>query len=138
MRTKFGVEAVIFREVSGKKEFLILHRVLNWRGWEFAKGGVEKGEKPEIAILREITEETGLKKIKIVKKLPNKKTWVAGDMEYQYDVFIVSVDANEKVKLQTSPVIEHDDFKWCSADEAMRLLHYENSKKTFREALGEI
>lgn len=135
MKTKIGVEAVIFRKVRDQKEFLLLHRVLNWTGWEFVKGGVDSGEKPPTAIAREIEEETGIKSIRILEKLPDKKEWTAGDTKYIYDVFVVEVDFSEEVKLNQE-VREHDDFKWCTAEEALQLLTYENSKKIFMEALG--
>ena len=39
------------------EKFLLLHRVLHWSGWEFAKGGIKAGEKIEEAIRRELFEE---------------------------------------------------------------------------------
>jgi len=48
MALRKGVLAIIMRE--GK--FLILRRVRNWKGWEFPKGGIDKGEEEEDALLR--------------------------------------------------------------------------------------
>ena len=74
MKTINGIAAIIFAEKNGERYFLLLHRVLNWTGWEFVKGRLDEGEErqEEKALLREIEEETGLKQLKIVKKLEEK------------------------------------------------------------------
>ena len=59
MEEKKGVSAVIYDD-NGALYFLIFHRVKDWEGWEFPKGGINDGEAPEEAIIREIQEETGL------------------------------------------------------------------------------
>ncbi|NMH26985.1 NUDIX hydrolase [Flavobacterium silvaticum] len=38
--------------------------------WDLPKGGTEKGEEMEDTAMREVTEETGVKKLSIVRKLP--------------------------------------------------------------------
>jgi len=42
-----AVFVVVYRETkTGKdRKYLILKRKLHWKGWEFPKGGLEKGEK---------------------------------------------------------------------------------------------
>lgn len=40
--------------------------LLNAGRWDFPKGGVEKGESELQTVLREVEEETGLKRIKII------------------------------------------------------------------------
>ena len=59
------VAAVIFH--NGK--YLILKRKLHWKGWEFVKGNIDH-EGYRKAVLREIREETGLKKVRIICQLP--------------------------------------------------------------------
>ena len=55
------------------EKFLLLHRVLNWSGWEFAKGGIEKGENIESAIKRELFEETGIPRFELISKIDEYK-----------------------------------------------------------------
>lgn len=137
MPEKIGVEAVIYKEFAGQKFFLLMHRSLNWKGWEFVKGGVDEGEKPNDAVKREITEETSLKNFVIQEKLPGKKEWTAREMKYIYDVFVVKTGENERVQIpETAEVKEHDDFKWCNKRDVMQLLTFDNSKKTFLAALN--
>jgi 8-oxo-dGTP pyrophosphatase MutT (NUDIX family) len=42
-------------------EFLLLKRKLHWKGWEFCKGKIEKGETQKETVIRELREETGIK-----------------------------------------------------------------------------
>ncbi len=135
MKEKHGVTGVIFSEKDGKRLFLLLHRVLNWKGWEFCKGGIDGDEKPEQAVLREIREEAGLSRVSIVSSLPQKFSWTAKDMRYIYTPFIVRADLDEPVVLQTG-IVEHDSFKWAPEGEAESLLFHEDNKSIFREALA--
>ncbi|HIH15946.1 MAG TPA: NUDIX domain-containing protein [Candidatus Diapherotrites archaeon] len=138
LQTKQGVEAVLFKKIGESKYYLLLHRILNWKGWEFPKGGVDEGEQPEQAVVREIGEEAGLKVVKIVGRLSQKKEWKAKDTHYVYDVFFVEADSDEHVRLGRHEVIEHDDFKWLTASQALETLTYDNSKKAFKQALEEL
>ena len=42
------------------KKILLLHRTVGFKVWEFPGGGIEFGESPEEAAVRETKEETGL------------------------------------------------------------------------------
>ena len=61
---------VIYREKEGKTYYLLLHYPRGVRRptpyWDFPKGHLEKGEKPEEAAEREAAEETGLREIKFI------------------------------------------------------------------------
>ncbi len=140
LKVKPGVEAILFKRVGESKYYLLLHRVLNWKGWEFPKGGVDEGEQPEQAVIREIGEEAGLLQVKIVGRLSQKKEWTAKDTHYVYDVFLVEADADEHVRLGAGnhEVEEHNDFKWLNAAQALEAITYDNSKKNFKDALQEI
>lgn len=135
MKTKLGVKAIIFADMDGERVFLLMHRVLNWSGWEFVKGGMEEGEDPVAAIKREISEEAGIVSILSITGLQEKNQWQAGGMNYVYDAFAVEVPHIPEIKL-ADHIVEHDDFKWCSAETALGLLTYENDKGSFRQALS--
>ena len=131
---KEGVKAVIFDIKENKPVYLLLHRVLNWKGWEFPKGGIEKGEDEREALLREVKEETGLKNLKIVKKLNIIKYRGGNGAQYIYHQYLVKGDRNEKVVLQKVPVVEHDDYRWVGFREAHDLLTWLNDKETLKKA----
>lgn len=134
MQIKHGVTGIIFDEKNGHRYFLILHRVLNWSGWEFVKGGIDKGESPEIAVLREVDEETSLENIKVISTLPEKVSWTADNTKYVYVPFILRGHMDELINLDQE-VIEHDEYKWVRENEVESFLTHNDNKKIFREAL---
>ena len=55
-----GVFIVVYTNDKGKIKYLLLKRKLHWKGWEFPKGGIKKGEGILKAVKRELKEEAGL------------------------------------------------------------------------------
>jgi 8-oxo-dGTP pyrophosphatase MutT (NUDIX family) len=121
---------------------LLLHRVLNWSGWEFAKGGIEKGEGIESAIKRELFEETGIPRFELVSKIDeyhflNKLTNVMVHVQN----YLVRVSSNNKITFENQPVVdgkivyEHDDYKWCFPKEAVKLITHDNSRRSLKKAI---
>ncbi len=47
--------------INGAGQLLVCERLLNPGAWQFPQGGVDEGEPLEVAILREVEEEIGLK-----------------------------------------------------------------------------
>lgn len=135
MNEKHGVTAIIFDEQNNKRFFLVLHRVLNWAGWEFVKGGIDKGENPKEAVFREIEEETSLKKVTLIAELSEKYSWTANNTKYIYVPFIMKASMNQKISL-VQEVIEHDDYKWLLEEEVEKYLTHKDNKRIFREALS--
>src|SRR3990167_2246842 len=118
---KRGVTGIIFAEKGGKRLFLILHRVLNWTGWEFVKGGVEGPESFEEAVKREIKEEAGLENVSIVPGFSKLMHWESVETRYDYKVFLVNADYTDSIILNEE-VVEHNKFKWSEENETMKLL----------------
>ena len=124
------------------EKFLLLHRVLNWTGWEYAKGGIEEGEKIETAIGRELLEETGIPKFELISKVDeyyflNKIT----NRNVHVQNFVVRVSSNNRINFDNQPVVdgkvvfEHDDFKWCFPAEAIKMITHDNSKRSMKKAI---
>ena len=123
------VQAVIYKEEEGKKEYLILHRKLYWSGWELLKETMEQGESFEDTLRRGIQEEIGVLEIKIEKE---KKVHIPFDTEQGIVyVFLVKIDAKEKIDITQEQ--EHDAHKWVTKAEALKLLTYENAKELLEE-----
>jgi 8-oxo-dGTP pyrophosphatase MutT (NUDIX family) len=135
MAVRKGVVGIVFRKKNDDTEFLLLHRQKNWKGWEFSKGGIEKGENDEEALLREVEEETGLKDVKVRSKIPH-------IIEYKYgkhlrnndsarqSVFLVE-SFSDKVNLSE----EHDNYGWMSYRDALKTLKHENQKKVLSKSM---
>ncbi|MEM4261849.1 MAG: NUDIX domain-containing protein [Candidatus Diapherotrites archaeon] len=134
MKTKYGVTAVIFDIKDKETYFLLMHRILNWKGWEFVKGGIDKNESPEEAVLREIEEETGLFKLNIISRLNKKMAWASQGIKYEYIPFLIKSDMNEKINLEQE-IVEHDDYVWATKEKASDLLTHEDNKKLLKEAI---
>jgi 8-oxo-dGTP pyrophosphatase MutT (NUDIX family) len=134
---KKGVTAIIFDDM-GVKYFLIMHRILNWNGWEFPKGTVKEGETGEHAVHREIIEETGLKKFKIKKKLTFQKKYNDNGTEVIHDVFLVEASMNVPIHLTHNMEKEHDTYLWTKKDGVMEKLTHKSDKDIFHLALEEL
>jgi 8-oxo-dGTP pyrophosphatase MutT (NUDIX family) len=125
------------------ERFLLLHRKLNWSGWEFPKGAIEEKESDQEAIIRELLEETGIKKFKVVDQIDEFDYY---DEKRKVDSliknFLLHVSSNSKVIINNEHVLdgkvveEHNDFKWFHPKEAVKTLTHENQKETVRKAIN--
>lgn len=128
--------AVIFRREENKILYLLLHKNKHEQYnelWDFSRGVIEKGEKPEETAKREIKEETGIEKIKLNEGFKEKIKWF-----YRKDGKTVSKEATyflgeTKVK-EIKISKEHDGFKWCEYEEALKLITYKNTKIILEKA----
>jgi 8-oxo-dGTP pyrophosphatase MutT (NUDIX family) len=115
--------------------YLLLKRKLHWKGWEFPKGKIEKGEDKTKTAKREAWEESGLKLIKI------KKFNVSGKYLYKkilkdrpeykgqtYSLFAGQVNKG-KIKLEER---EHSGFMWLPFEKAIKKLTWQTQKKCLR------
>ena len=131
MKYRKGVFIVLY----SKNKYLILKRKLHWKGWEFPKGGIEKGEKIKETLLREVKEETGLKPINI------KKFNISGEYKYKkelpdrdsfigqtYSLYSAEIKKT-KIKIDKK---EHSAYKWAKYDEALKKLTWPNQRKCLR------
>ncbi|MBI2668098.1 NUDIX domain-containing protein [Candidatus Woesearchaeota archaeon] len=137
MKTYKKVQAVIYDIKDNKLYFLILHRVLRWKGWELLKESLEKGENVKGALLRGIKEETNLKKFKIEKKIKLNKKVIFYNKEKTVkniilDIFLVRVDMKQKISLHKNAVIEHDKYRWVDRKTAVKMLTFSNTKEVIR------
>jgi len=115
--------------------YLILKRKKHWKGWEFPKGGVEKGESEIKTLKREIKEECGLNIIKIKRygiggkyKYPKNFKERPGFIGQTYSLYSVQVKEG-KVKIDKR---EHSDFKWLDFNSAKKIITYNNQRKCLR------
>lgn len=141
-KRRLGVQAIIYKQVSKGTRFLILKRVMYWRGWEFVKGGVEKGETLKKAVLREIREETNINSNCVLSCLNTgvefkfdysvkmqRERGVAGGL---YKTFIVRVKSKCRVKIDQIEK-EHDGFAWVSKKEVLRMVKRKNLRDCFEK-----
>ena len=130
MRLPIQVEAIIFRRNGNKVEYLLLKRLPERNGfWQPITGGVEEGETRNEALRREIKEETGIKNIVAVLEDLYLFEFSDPNLNQEY-VYGVEVSPSEEIALDQK---EHSEYKWCSFQEALQLLHWRENKEALRK-----
>jgi dATP pyrophosphohydrolase len=129
----------VFVVVRREEDFLVVHRS-PWKGsyWHGISGALEPGEAPLEAATRELAEETGLVatpvELDVVfryslaeepERLPD---FEPGTTEIVVHAFLVDVPAGWEPQLDH----EHDDYLWCSRDNAIALLAWPEPREIMR------
>jgi 8-oxo-dGTP pyrophosphatase MutT (NUDIX family) len=125
---------VVFRRVDGALEVLICGRNSD-RLWALPKGTPEQGETIEQTALREVREETGVE-VEV--------EGLVGDIKYWFSRPNEGVRYYKTVRHYLMKPIggdtalhdhEFDDVRWFDAQEALRILTYQNEAKILRQAI---
>ena len=125
MREQKSTGIVLFRNDSGKNEFLLLN--YPQRHWDFIKGKVEEGETPHETALRETKEETGISDIEFIDGFEES---VEYDFKFKNEdihkkvIFFLAKTSEKKVSLSH----EHNDFVWLEYDDALKKTTFRNAK----------
>jgi 8-oxo-dGTP pyrophosphatase MutT (NUDIX family) len=132
MRLPVQVQGILFRETDRRIEYLLLKTTPEREDfWQPVTGGLEEGETKVEALKREIWEETGIKNVaRIIENVdyfeyPDAHFIKGFDFIKEY-VFGVEVDPNIRIDIDGR---EHSQFKWCSFQEALELLKWDENKK---------
>lgn len=128
--------AFVFQKKDGVYQIVLVLDIFGY--WTFPKGHKENEEEIEETIKREITEETGLKEVKIIKKL-GERSYMAKDPEKgrikrNVTDFLVEAFGNTELKIEKSPGIK--DGKWFNIDEALELKRYPDAEESFQKAIS--
>jgi bis(5'-nucleosidyl)-tetraphosphatase len=121
---------VVFREVFGRRYYLLLH--YEEGHWDFPKGHVEEGESEIATALRELEEETGIKDAALVlfrERIEYFYTRKGKKMHKEVYFFLARTVVSE-VELSD----EHIGFEWLAYDEALGRLTYQNAKDVLMKA----
>ncbi|MDP3778787.1 MAG: NUDIX domain-containing protein [bacterium] len=132
--------AVIFRESSEGREYLLLHHqaIENKRvvkavagHWSFPKGHVEKGETTEETVRREVKEETGITKLEFVPEFKETIRYFVnynGEKRMKFVAFFLCRTVEKKVTVS----FEHQGFAWLPYEEAYETVTYPSDKKVLK------
>jgi len=136
-----GAVAIVFKRSGRAKKFLLLHRVLHWRGWEFPKGGRDGFEAYEKTALRELGEEAGIPAKEVISVRPTRlrlKYVAKSGRPRDLRVFVVEVKSSTRGTLARNPFPEHSNLCWVSAQKALEMLSWTDARKLFEEILNEV
>ena len=128
-----GVFCVVYAlDKKQRLSYLLLHRKLHWKGWEFCKGGKRFFETYAGNARREVKEETGLSAINLKQFIYHnrfaydKKTQQEKKLKgFDFLLFACQVKRS-RVKICQR---EHDAYKWLSYNHAIKLLKWPNQKR---------
>lgn len=130
MRLPIQVEAIIFRRNGNIIEYLLLKRLPERNGfWQPVTGGVEEGETREEALRREVMEETGVENMVVVIEDLYYFEFSDPNLNQEY-VYGVEISPSEEIIFDQK---EHSEYRWCSFQEALQLLHWKENKEALRK-----
>jgi len=97
--------------------------------WQLPQGGINQKEKPNQAIKREMAEELGISKLKIIKYIPSfyKYKWPKinqlqrGYLGQHQDLFVLEFNGPDNdINLDQRELV---NFKWVNVDKAVEQVH---------------
>jgi transcription antitermination protein NusB len=104
--------------------------------WTFPKGHVEEGDTLEETAVRELTEETGLKKLKLIDYIGETQVKVhkPGEKPFRKLIKYFLVETKD-TEIVVPDVKELKDVKWYPQQQALETLGYDNAKEIFHNGL---
>ncbi len=132
---------IVSNNYPEKKEIFIAQRNDLLDIWQFPQGGIDKGEEVEEALFRELEEEIGTRKAKIVAEYPE---WISYDFPEKIAKKMKPYKGQTQryylLKLKKSAVIKLDtahpefiDYKFVSVDDLLN--HTAHFKKPIYETV---
>jgi dATP pyrophosphohydrolase len=118
-------------------EFLALLRSPEDHGyWHLVVGGVEEGEPPDAAALRELEEETGLAQPVRFERLPRPLGYrrLGSGLQIRLHPFAAEAPPGWEPVLNE----EHVDYRWCSPEDASRLLEFAEAREAVQVVSREL
>lgn len=126
---------VVYRRDGDQPRILLLKHTSG--KWMLPKGTIEAGETPEAVALREVREETGISKVRVVADLGEERYyffWRSEDTYYDKTVryFLLEFQGGE----ETNPQAEEGFVacEWVPIDEAMDRIKYKETREVVRRA----
>lgn len=123
---------IILYHNNSSREYLLLHYPAGH--WDYPKGHVEEGENETETALREMEEETGIKKeeIKLYDDFRETIDYIykkGSELSHKEVVFFLGESETKTVKVSR----EHQDYIWLTYEEAIERLTFNNAKNLLKK-----
>ncbi len=124
---------IIFREDEDERRYLLLHYPAGH--WDYPKGHVEAGESLQQTALRELEEETGIKKedVDVIPEFLDRIDYIyrkGRDLSHKEVLYMLGKTSKKKVTISR----EHQGFEWLSYDDAFDRLTFKNARNVLKKA----
>jgi tRNA nucleotidyltransferase (CCA-adding enzyme) len=128
-----SVGIILFYNFPRSRKYLLVKQ--HQGHWGFPKGHIEKGEKLIETAIRELKEETGIKKIEFIKRkilLRDNYSFYNSNAKIIKTVdYFIAESLVEKVKIDFDEII---NFKWMTFSKSIERLTFKESKKILKQA----
>ncbi|HHO42627.1 MAG TPA: RNA pyrophosphohydrolase [Epsilonproteobacteria bacterium] len=124
-------------------EFFVGQRSGEKNRWQFPQGGIDAGETPKEALLRELEEEIGSSNVEIIGEFPR---WISYDFphiattkKYPFDgqiqkYFLVRLKEKTQIKLDAFDVPEFEAYQFVTYAELFRKVTY-FKRRVYRQVI---
>jgi putative (di)nucleoside polyphosphate hydrolase len=144
-RYRPNVAAVILSsDYPQKCEFFLGKRSDIKNAWQFPQGGIDAGETPKEALLRELQEEIGCNSVDVIAEYPY---WIKYDFPngtkarkmYPFDgqtqkYFLVKLKRDAKINLDSYHEPEFEDYKYVEYEQLLKKATY-FKRKVYRRVI---
>jgi len=134
LKNDYSIGVLIFRIFPRSIKYLVIKH--NKGHWAFPKGHPDKKEKKIETALRELKEETGIKKINLLKKkVLIKEEYMFVDKKgvknlKKVDYFIAGTNT-KNIKIDYKEILS---YRWCTFKTAIDLITFKESKDSLKTA----
>ena len=130
---EFSAGGVVFKKDNNIIRYLLIKDSQNH--WTIPKGHIETGEEPKEAALREIKEETGLKKLNIARELESTRYFYCRGKDIIHKtiyLYLIEAEDNEELNPDKKEV---KGAMWFTGKEAIKNVAYANIKDMLNKAM---